>query len=53
MTQQEGECMDMDGDGHGPGRQRSSVDGNDMNPDINPFAEETCNNIDDDCDESG
>ena len=29
---------------------RSSADCNDMNPDINPFAEETCNNIDDDCD---
>ena len=46
-----GTCIDQDNDGHGEGACRSgSFDCNDNNPQVNPFAEEVCNNIDDDCD---
>jgi hypothetical protein len=51
VTQQEGDCIDVDMDGHGQGAcLRSSYDCDDTNRDVNPYQEEVCNGIDDDCD---
>jgi hypothetical protein len=45
-----GECIDMDNDGHGQGACRiSGYDCDDGNPNINPYAEEVCNGVDDNC----
>jgi hypothetical protein len=48
----EGECIDMDGDGFGPGAcPKGSLDCNDDDANVNPDAMETCNGIDDNCNE--
>lgn len=45
-----GTCVDNDGDGHGQGACRNSgLDCDDNNPLINPFEEEVCNGVDDNC----
>ena len=46
----EGACQDRDGDGFGPGAcPNGELDCNEDNPNINPNAPETCNGIDDNC----
>ena len=47
-------CYDPDGDGHGPGGvcDRSDVDCDSSNSDVNPDAIDICNGINDDCDDN-
>ena len=46
------ECIDNDGDGYNATNEEcGEEDCDDSNPEVNPGAEEVCNQIDDDCDE--
>lgn len=43
-------CFDQDEDGYGVGAECFGTDCDDTDPEIHPFADEWCNEIDDDCD---